>query len=100
MGKRESKSLKKNSKLNELHEPRSKNNDLNSLENSKSCLNDLKKLVEPPLLRSNSTSDESPRWLNFDEILKSPTWPTSPPPQLSERSKLTRSLNFLRPLIT
>merc|ERR1719500_2242008 len=62
--------------------------DPNSPENSKSSPSDSKKLVELPLPRSNSTNDESPRWLNFDEISKSPTWPTSPPPLLSERSKL------------
>merc|ERR1712173_405998 len=96
----ESKNSKKNWKRNELPELRSKNNDLNCLENSKSSPNDLKKLVVPPLLKSSSTNDEKPRWLNSDEIWKNPTWPTNPPLLLSERSKPTKLLNCLKPLTT
>merc|ERR1712244_100502 len=99
MGKPELKNSKKNWKPNELPEPRSKHGDLNCLENSKSSLNDLKKPVVPPLPKLNSTNDEKLKWLNSDETWKNPTWPTNPPPPLSERSKPTRLLNFLKPLI-
>merc|ERR1712244_53706 len=87
----ELKNSKKNLKPNELPELRSKNNDLNGLENSKSSPNDLKKLVEPPLNKSNSTSDERLRWLSFDEISKNPTWPTNPLFPISERNRPIRS---------
>merc|ERR1712173_47469 len=96
----ELKSSKKNSKPNELPELRSKNNDLNCLENSKSSPNDLKKLVVLPPLKSSSTNDEKLKWLNSDETWKNPTWPTNPPLPPSERNKPTRSLNFLKQLIT
>merc|ERR1712048_1268785 len=49
----ESKNWKKNSNPNELPELRSKNNDPKSPENWKNCPNDSKKLVVPPLLKSN-----------------------------------------------
>merc|ERR1711972_714483 len=94
------KNSKKSSKPNELPELRSKNNDLNCLENSKNSLNDLKKLVEPPLNKSNSTNDEKLKWLNFDEISKNPTWPTNPLFPTSERNRPIRLLNCLKPLIT
>merc|ERR1712173_418731 len=96
----ELKNLKRNLKPNELPELRSKNNDLNCLENSKSSLNDSKKLVVPPLNKSNLTNDEKLRWLNFDEISKNLTWPTNPLFPTSERNKLIRSPNCLKPLIT
>merc|ERR1712045_1088924 len=94
------KNSKKNSKPNELPELRSKNNDPNCPESSKSFLNDLKKLVAPPLNKSNSTNDEKLKWLNFDEILKNPTWLTNLPFPTSERNRLIKSLNCLKPLIT
>merc|ERR1711941_57470 len=96
----ELKNSKRSLKPNELPELRSKNNDLNCLENSKSSLNDSKKLVVPPLNKSNLTNDEKLRWLNFDETSKNPTWPTNPLFPPSERNRLTRSLNCLKPLIT
>merc|ERR1712154_712458 len=96
----ELKSSKKNSKPNELPELRSKNNDLNCPENSKSSLSDLKKLVAPPLNKSNLTNDEKLKWPNFDEILKNPTWPTNLLFPTSERNRPTKSPNCLKPLIT
>merc|ERR1711879_764165 len=88
----ELKSLKKNSKPNELPELRSKNNDLNSLENLKSFPNDLKRLVVPLPLKLSSTNDEKLKWLNSDETWKNPTWLMNPPLPPFERSKPTRSL--------
>merc|ERR1712046_363906 len=96
----ELKNSKKSLKPNELPELRSKNNDLNCPENSKSSLNDLKKLVAPPLNKSNSTNDEKLKWLNFDEISKNPTWLTNPLFPTSERNRPTKSLNCLKLLIT
>merc|ERR1712048_156530 len=49
----ESKNWKKNSNPNELPELRLKNNEPKSPENWKNCPNDSKKLVVPPLLKSN-----------------------------------------------
>merc|ERR1711879_891675 len=94
----ELKNLKKSWKLNELPEPRSKNNDLNCLENLKNFLSDLRKLVVPPLPKSNLTNDEKLKWLNSDEIWKNPTWLMNPPLLLFERNKPTKLLNCLKPL--